>query len=343
MARKVYISSDISIDEALVEIAETAPLEALLWPWLLTAFDDWGRAEASPRRLKAKIFPGNSIVTIDVIDNALKSFAGVGLIRLYEVDGKQYMAIPDIEKWYKYQTHIRRERRPGKDKMESSIPGPDELGKISPHRDSRGYAGACGSPEFPIPSTLPPIYPSGIKNMLAPDGAGEFSHPGNDQKPEETVDVQRDCAKTAPAGMPGPGQQKAGEGTVMGEITQEEPAAPTAGKAAVRIGYPPEFEVCWDAYPRKMEKQAAYKAWRARVKEGYTPELLLACTTNYAGSCRGNRTAPEYIKHAKTFYGANRPFLDYRDGPVVERRKGNGNGRSADHGDPMDWEDKFWQ
>ena len=346
VARKVYVSSDISIDESLSEIAETAPLEALLWPWLLTAFDDWGRAEASPRRLKAKVFPGNSLVTVEVIDHALQRFAEVGLIRLYEVQGKAYMAIPDIEKWYKYQTHIRRERRPGKDKMASSLPGPNELEINSPHRDSRGYAGACGSPEIPIPSTLPPFHPSGNKiHTPAPAGAGEcLPTPLSEQTVPLTSETQRECAKTAPAGMPGSGHQQAGEGMAMGETPQEEPAAPTAGIAVVRMGYPPEFERCWDVYPRQIEKQAAYKAWKSRVREGYAPEVLFSCTSNYAHSCRANGTAPAYIKHGKTFYGPNRPFLDYRDGPVIEQRKGNGNGRSADHdNEPMDWEDRFWQ
>ena len=195
-----------------------------------------------------------------------------------------------------------------------------------------------------VTGDTPPISPP---RGVAPGGAGELFHPGSDQRPAETVDAQRECAKTAPAGMPGPGQQ-AGEGAVMGEIPQEEPAAPTAGKAVVKMpGYPADFEACWAIYPRQIEKQAAFKAWRARLKEGYTAKLLLACSGNYAESCRLNGTEPGYVKHPKTFFGPTRPFLDYRDSPIVEhthQRKGNGNGRSADHdNEPMDWEDRFWQ
>ncbi|MEM0138549.1 MAG: hypothetical protein QW100_02325, partial [Thermoplasmatales archaeon] len=155
--------------------------------------------------------------------------------------------------------------------------------------------------------------------------------------------MQRECAKTAPAGMPGSGQQ-ASEGTAMGERPQEDPAAPTAGKAVVKmLGYPPEFESCWEVYPRQLEKQAAYKAWKARIGEGYSPEVLLSCTINYADSCRRNGTERAYTKHPKTFFGRTLPFLDYQHGPIIERQKGNSNGRSGDHGDPMDWEDKFWR
>jgi len=40
MSRKLYVSTDISIDEALAEIADDDALSALLWPWLLVHLDD---------------------------------------------------------------------------------------------------------------------------------------------------------------------------------------------------------------------------------------------------------------------------------------------------------------
>ncbi|MEM0138550.1 MAG: hypothetical protein QW100_02330, partial [Thermoplasmatales archaeon] len=70
----------------------------------------------------------------------------------------------------------------------------------------------------------PPISPP---RGGAPDGAGECL-PAPPNEPS-AVPMQRECAKTAPAGMPGSGQQ-ASEGTAMGERPQEDPAAPTAGK-----------------------------------------------------------------------------------------------------------------
>lgn len=109
LARKIYISSDISIDEELDEISETEPLISLLWPWFLTFFDDWGRAKASPREIKNSVFQANDLVSIDVIKKALSLYS-VNLIQLYEVGGKWYMCI-EPKKWFKYQTHIRKEKR----------------------------------------------------------------------------------------------------------------------------------------------------------------------------------------------------------------------------------------
>lgn len=110
MARKVYVSSDMSEDETLIDIAEIDPVANLLWPWFITAFDDWGRAQAAPKRIKHSIFPSNDMVTVDTINKALALYHNHKLIQLYAVDGKEYMSI-NPEKWFKWQTHIRKEKR----------------------------------------------------------------------------------------------------------------------------------------------------------------------------------------------------------------------------------------
>jgi hypothetical protein len=123
MGRKVFITSDMSSDEKLIEVAEHNSEAATLWPWFLTAFDDWGRAEASPRQLKAKIFPMFPHVTVQLIEEALRLYAQVGLIKFYTVNGKHYMAVSSLKTWYKWQTHIRTAKR---EKDESRIPPPPE-------------------------------------------------------------------------------------------------------------------------------------------------------------------------------------------------------------------------
>jgi hypothetical protein len=75
----------------------------------------------------------------------------VALITLYEVDGKRYMAVkPD--KWFRYQTHIRQEKR---DKDESRPPAPpgsrplplpnEEPGEGQSFASERAFAKACAS------------------------------------------------------------------------------------------------------------------------------------------------------------------------------------------------------
>ncbi len=175
MARKVFVSSDMSIDERLIEVAEANPTAALLWPWLLTTFDDWGRAEANARRLKAQVFPAISSLTSETIEDALAMFQAVGLIRLYEMDRKRYMAIPQ-DKWYKYQTHMnRKDRRQGKDKMKSDFPAPPDDTPTDPHGDARGL---MGTQRGPIPSPSPSPSPLRDKDPSShPDGATKESKP----------------------------------------------------------------------------------------------------------------------------------------------------------------------
>lgn len=160
MARKVFITSDMSIDDGLGLIAETDPLSALLWPWFLTVFDDWGRAEANVRKLKPKVFPTNDAVTHEAIERALIQYSDKGLIQLYEVGGKRYMAIPS-GKWFKYQTHIRREKRL---KDDSRLPAPPQLREDAREcAQLREDASKC----IPSPSPSPSLSPSDVPRSSA--------------------------------------------------------------------------------------------------------------------------------------------------------------------------------
>ncbi|MGH2504275.1 MAG: hypothetical protein ACRDID_17345, partial [Ktedonobacterales bacterium] len=108
--RKVFVSSDMSVDERLLLVGQQQSMASLLWPWLLTALDDWGRCEAAPLRLKARIWPMNDAVSVALIDEALTLFAEVGLIERYEVDGRVYLRVPPA-RWWKWQTHIHHDKR----------------------------------------------------------------------------------------------------------------------------------------------------------------------------------------------------------------------------------------
>lgn len=82
-------------------------------------------------------------------------------------------------------------------------------------------------------------------------------------------------------------------------------------EANSRGGYSSEFEELWQSYPRKNEKAGAYKAYKARLNDGYSHEELQTAVKNYAMECSRLHTAARYIKHAKTFFGPNMPFVDY--------------------------------
>ena len=109
MARKRFVTSDMSIDEKIADIAAENPVAALMWPWFITGFDDWGRMEAVPGKIKLSIFPAFPYTAKD-IKEAIDLYAKYGVVHKYEVCGKEYLAI-DPEKYYKYQTYIRGNKR----------------------------------------------------------------------------------------------------------------------------------------------------------------------------------------------------------------------------------------
>lgn len=186
MARKVFISSSMSVDEKLIDVAEQDQTAALMWPWVLTVFDDWGRAEANIKKLKALTFPAMQNITYDVIENALTLYDAVGLIELYEVDGKRYMAVP-LEKWYKYQTHMnRKNRRPGADKLSSDFPAPQESPQIP--------TGPRGAPWCPVPSPSPSPSPLPLKELKDK----ECNFASNDASPSHKDNLDSSLSGKAP-------------------------------------------------------------------------------------------------------------------------------------------------
>lgn len=75
---------------------------------------------------------------------------------------------------------------------------------------------------------------------------------------------------------------------------------------------PAEFEMFWESYPRHIDKKRALKAWKARIKDGYSPEAIHTAAKNYAAHCRANKTEEKFIKHPATFVGPDLPFLDWK-------------------------------
>ncbi|BCL47875.1 MULTISPECIES: helix-turn-helix domain-containing protein [Citrobacter] len=81
---------------------------------------------------------------------------------------------------------------------------------------------------------------------------------------------------------------------------------------SVKQDYSTEFETVWQAYPKRAggnSKAAAFKAWKARLKDGVTPEAMLAGVKRYAAYCRATgNTGTQFVKQAATFFGPDRHF-----------------------------------
>lgn len=75
--------------------------------------------------------------------------------------------------------------------------------------------------------------------------------------------------------------------------------------------YMADFEEFWKLYPRKVEKAAAYKAYKARLKEGVSKDTLLTAVKNYNRKITDEHTTETYIKYPKSFLSKDRSFDDY--------------------------------
>lgn len=100
------------------------------------------------------------------------------------------------------------------------------------------------------------------------------------------------------------------------EITESKPKEKDKEKDKVNVKdnkktYACAFETLWSVYPRKKEKAAAYKCYKARLNDGFPEDELEKAVKRYAEECRANGTEDRYIKLASTFLGPNTPFTDY--------------------------------
>lgn len=87
-----------------------------LWVNLIVYVDDYGRGDARPSIVRHLCFPLSDELSVEDVDDALRALARIGLILLYEVEGKPFLYFPT---WDEHQT-IRNKR--------SKFPSPDDGG-----------------------------------------------------------------------------------------------------------------------------------------------------------------------------------------------------------------------
>ncbi|MEB7741780.1 helix-turn-helix domain-containing protein [Escherichia coli] len=95
----------------------------------------------------------------------------------------------------------------------------------------------------------------------------------------------------------------------------------SAPARSARQEYSPEFEQAWQEYPKRAggnSKSAAFKAWKARIREGIKPETMLDGVRRYAAWVRATgNTGTQFVKQAATFFGPNRHFEESWEVPAV--------------------------
>ncbi|HAV8752233.1 helix-turn-helix domain-containing protein [Escherichia coli] len=146
-------------------------------------------------------------------------------------------------------------------------------------------------------------------------------------------------AGVAPGGSAGDSPRTSHSFEPVKEPVNEPVNEPTIGASAdasaparsARQEYSPEFEQAWQEYPKRAggnSKSAAFKAWKARIREGIKPETMLDGVRRYAAWVRATgNTGTQFVKQAATFFGPDRHFEDFWQQPAAP---GGGRQRQVD-------------
>lgn len=148
MARRRYLSTQISVDKAFNRLAmEAGDFAALLYTLMIPHAGDDGRLTSDPEELLMMVCPGRRDKTPQDASSALLAMEALGLIWM---EGS-FVAFPPAS-FYKYQTYIRAEnRRIEAENAEDQQPTPQNAEE---RRESPQNAAS------PSPSPSPPVPPS---------------------------------------------------------------------------------------------------------------------------------------------------------------------------------------
>ena len=165
-----------------------------------------------------------------------------------------------------------------------------------------------------------------IKNQLK---SGAFFHP-SDSEPSKTEPSESEPSNSfhpSDSGKKGvftrqnltPDPQVNSKHDPQGNGTSAKAAEPSRN---AKQDYSVEFEQAWSAYPKRAgsnNKQSAWKAWNARIREGVSAAEMIAGVQRYAGFvlATGN-TGTQFVKQASTFFGPDRHFEESWDAPTAK-------------------------
>ena len=266
------------------ELAEIEPLGRLLFAGLWCMADREGRLCDRPKRIKVEILPYDDCD----VDALLNQLASKGFIVRYKVNDEAYIQIVNFSK----------HQNPHKNEPQSSIPAPFSESRTAENPNIQASQQDDGdvSEEYGA-STVQVPYKYDTSTVQEPE-----EHSAN----REDIKIKDIKIKDI----------KIKDHICVFSQTHEcdvgeNPSESSSRKKKPKVTYETEFELIWSVYPRKKEKQAAYKCFLARVKEGHRPRDMLLAAQRYRDECARLGTEERFIKHAKTFFGPNKPFLDY--------------------------------
>lgn len=263
MSRKRFITSEMSTDERLAEVAAEEPIAALIWPWILLELDDWGRAEFKPIKMKLSLFPACQLVSADCLAMSVDCLAKHGLLAKYEIDGRHFIAVHP-KKWLRFQTYLVGTKRPG---HTSSIPG-----------NPAWYGGEC--------------HESWLL-MTRQTERGNVS---------ECQLTSADVSRCLPLSVPSPSPSLIKSKNTPLPPKGDEDTKPKRKRAPKDLGsYTPDFEKAWSTYPRKDGKRKAFEAWQKALTRDMPAENMPAHIESRSFEQDWRKDDGQFIPHMATW------------------------------------------
>lgn len=159
MARRRYVSTDISVDPRVSDLAlEAGPYAALLYTWLIPHADDTRAIPSDPRTIKLQVVPGLDHCDVQTIAEAVDAMLRLGLL----VDDCGVLRFP--ESFYKHQSYIKDDRR--KSAQNAAIP-----------RNAPTPAQNAASSSFPVSSPVSVSSSEDVNLELGPEAVGAAAPP----------------------------------------------------------------------------------------------------------------------------------------------------------------------
>lgn len=170
------------------EIDQLSWFEYACFSRLIVTVDDYGRYYARPMMLRNVLFPLREDIRTDAIADAIKHFAELDLIRLYTVNGKEYL---QLTTWARHQT-IRNKK--------SKFPGPEEQETCTAPNNCiqlKSFECECSRNPISIQSETESEYISGSESKSASRGVNaeeddEKNHGNEEKEDEELTGINRD-------------------------------------------------------------------------------------------------------------------------------------------------------
>ncbi|MGE0423987.1 MAG: hypothetical protein AB7O88_17100 [Reyranellaceae bacterium] len=156
MARNRTISPEFWTCEAVIDCA---PMTRLLLIGLWNFADDFGVQPLRPRTIRLQVFPGDAIDN-DAVRAMIEELAARQLVRVYEVDGVEYLAIVDWEHSQRVGKHAKRRYPP--------YPSRHAGGEKAPSVSEADEGPSATEPETAVVET--PASPSSALRAPSPSG-----------------------------------------------------------------------------------------------------------------------------------------------------------------------------